>query len=294
MTGAMKGALSLPWSGVKAAQFVSQLNPDLVVAVGGYAAGPMTAMASMLGRKTALLEQNAVPGMTNRWLAKFVDRAYVSFESTKDQFPSALCQVVGNPIRKAIVDRVQSVNYIPPTSGLKILVIGGSGGAHALNVGLPEALKKLSPEIRAQVQIRHQTGRNRLASASQAYKDYDGKFELTEFIDDMVEAYSWCDLLICRAGMSTIAEVTALGIPAIYVPLPTADGHQIANALQIAESGGGMMIPNDEVGSDRMTRLLEGLFRNPVSLGQLGSKAKSLGHPDAARVVAQDLLDWIK
>lgn len=292
--GALKGAASLPWSGVKALQFIQELDPDLVVAVGGYAAGPMTAMASMRGKKTALLEQNAVPGMTNRWLGKFVDRAYLSFDSTRAYFPKADCRVVGNPIRKSIRDRVQAVRYSPPEHDLNILVIGGSGGSQPLNLGVPQALAKLSDEIRARVHVRHQAGRGRLDGAQKAYEVFSGDYELTEFIDDMAEAYAWCHLLICRAGMSTIAEVTALGIPAIYVPLPTADGHQEANALEIAEKGGGMMIPNDEIGSDRMARLIEGLVRNPASLLNVSHRSRELGKPDAAMIVARELLDWIK
>lgn len=292
--GALKGAASLPWSGAKAARYVFELKPDVVVAVGGYAAGPMTAVASLLGKKTALLEQNAIPGMTNRWLGKFVDRAFLSFDSTVKSFPKAKCMVVGNPVRKAILDRVDAVRYEAPTQGLRILVIGGSGGAHSLNVGLPRALAELPDEVRSGIEVRHQTGRNRLESARQAYDAYDGKYELTEFIDDMVEAYSWCDLLICRAGMSTIAEVTVLGIPAIYVPLSIGDGHQIANAMEIVEKGGGMMIPDDEVSSSRMTRLIQGLFNNPISLQQISRQAILLGHPDAAQVVARELLDWVR
>ncbi len=294
VVGALKGASSLPWSGVKALQFISELRPDVVVAVGGYAAGPMTALAAMTGKKTALLEQNAVPGLTNRWLGKFVDRAYLSFESTSGYFGNVDCRVVGNPIRKAIRDRVASVHYEPPVGRLNVLVIGGSGGSRNLNMGLPKALLQLPEQLRDQVSVRHQTGRGRMEAAQQSYSGYAGKYELTEFIDDMAEAYGWCDLLICRAGMSTIAEVTALGIPAIYVPLPTADGHQVANALEIVEKGGGMMIPDDEISSARMARLLEGLIRNPTSLGQLSSQARLLGHPDAAIIVATELLDWIK
>lgn len=293
LVGAVKGAASLPWSGVKAVQFLNELKPDVVVAVGGYAAGPMTAMAAMRGVKTALLEQNAVPGMTNRWLGKLVDRAYLSFDSTRGHFPSADCRTVGNPIRKAIRERVASVKYSPPTDEFHVLVIGGSGGAHSLNVGLPEALKQLPEEIRGRIIVRHQTGKGRLESAKQAYANDVGTHDLTEFIDDMASAYGWAHLLICRAGMSTIAEVTALGLPAIYVPLPTADGHQIANALEIAEKGGGLMVPNDEVGSERMARLIEGLVRHPESLANLSVQARNLGRPEAAETVARELLAWI-
>jgi UDP-N-acetylglucosamine--N-acetylmuramyl-(pentapeptide) pyrophosphoryl-undecaprenol N-acetylglucosamine transferase len=292
--GALKGASSLPWSGVKALQFIAQLKPDVVVAVGGYAAGPMTALAAMSGKKTALLEQNAVPGLTNRWLGKFVDRAYLSFESTAEYFPRVDCRAVGNPVRKSIRDRVASVHYETPVDRLNILVIGGSGGSQNLNMGIPKALSQLSSETRGLVSVRHQTGRGRMEMAQQSYQGYEGKYELTEFIDDMAAAYAWCDLLICRAGMSTIAEVTALGIPAIYVPLPTSDGHQIANALEIVEKGGGMMIPDDEISSARMARLVEGLVRNPVSLGQVSAQARQLGHPDAAITIATELLDWVK
>jgi len=295
LAGAFKGALSLPRSGVQALGFLKELKPSVVIAVGGYAAGPFTAAASFKGIKTALMEQNAVPGMTNKWLGKMVDRAYLSFESTRSYFPKPECHVVGNPIRKAILERAKGFKYTPsePDGPFRVLVVGGSGGAQSMNLGLPRAFEKLAPELRARLHVVHQVGRGRLDGARAAYEGVDVSHELVEFVDDMASAYSACHLLICRAGMSTIAEVTALGLPALYVPLHTADGHQIANAMEIVEAGGGMMVDDSEVGSERVTRLLSGVMQNPQSLLNLSVASRTCGRPGAALQVAHEILDWI-
>lgn len=294
LSGAVKGALSLPMSGIQALSFLNELKPDVVIAVGGYAAGPFTAMASVKGVKTALMEQNAVPGLTNQWLGKLVDRAFLSFDSTRSYFPKAECSVLGNPIRKTILERSEGFKYRKPDAGdFRILVIGGSGGARSINVGLPKALMQLPDELRQRVVVKHQVGKGRLDSARAAYETVDFRHELVEFVDDMAQAYSNADLLICRAGMSTIAEVTALGIPALYVPLETADGHQLANATEIVEAGGGMMVRDAEIADARVARLLTGVMQNPESLVNLAMGAKKCGRPDAGLEVAREVLDWI-
>lgn len=296
LSGALSGAWSLPKSGFQALSYLKELKPDAVLAVGGYAAGPFTAAAAIRGVKTALMEQNAIPGMTNQWLGKLVDRAFLSFDSTRQYFPKAQCMTVGNPIRRAILSRAAGFQYQAPTEDgpFRIFVMGGSGGAHSLNVGLPLAFGALSPELRSRLHVFHQVGKGRMEPAKEAYAKVDVSHELVEFVDDMATAYAQCHLLICRAGMSTIAEVTALGIPAMYVPLKTADGHQEANALEIVEAGGAMMVNNDEVASERVTRLIAGLMRNPQALINLGVGAKACGRPEAARQVAQEILDWIQ
>lgn len=292
--GMLKGAASLPLAGIQATRELLNLKPDLVLAVGGYSSGPFTAMASMKGVKTALMEQNAVPGMTNQWLGRMVDRAYLSFESTRDYFPRPLCKTVGNPIRESFVKMADRFEYENSDDGkFCVLVIGGSGGALALNEGVPKALSGLPTELQKQVDVVHQAGRDRADEPAPGYEDFHGDYEIVEFIDDMVAAYRRCDLLICRAGMSTIAEVTALGVPALYVPLPTSDGHQEANAREITEAGGGMMLMNDEIGGERATRLIAGLIQNPLSLKNVARRAKTLGHPEAAEVVARDIEEWL-
>lgn len=286
--GLVKGLAKLPGAGAQTLGLVRKLKPDVVIAVGGYAAGPFTMTAAVSGVPTVLMEQNAVPGMTNKMLGKVVKKAYVSFQSTCAHFDGPECLFFGNPVRSSIADR-RDFKYEPPSEDgpFNILVVGGSGGAGTLNSGVPAALRALPPDQQQRVVVRHQAGRNRADEVD--YTDFQGDFAVVEFIDDMAHAYSHCNLLICRAGMSTIAEVTVMGLPALYVPLSLGDGHQADNAREIVEAGGGMMVTDDEIGQERATRLISGVMQNPKSLANLASRSKQLGHPGAASDVARDI-----
>jgi UDP-N-acetylglucosamine--N-acetylmuramyl-(pentapeptide) pyrophosphoryl-undecaprenol N-acetylglucosamine transferase len=294
--GWARGLSRLPASGWGAMGAFKRLNPGLVVSVGGYAAGPFTMLSSLRGVPSALMEQNSTPGMTNRLLGKVVDRAFVSFEQTCQHFPDTPCEFVGNPVRRSLLDLAESFDYQAPTERreFRILIIGGSGGAASFNSKLPVDLCALGAQAE-HVVVRHQCGRDRLGEVDGGYADFEGSAEVVEFIDDMAEAYKWCDLLICRAGASTIAEVLVLGLPAIYVPFPhAADDHQTKNAQSIAEAGAGIAISDADIGQGRATRLLAGLLHNPVSLKNLAVKARTLGRPDAARVIATQCLEMLQ
>lgn len=296
LKGWASGLSRLPFSGIQSMSTFKKLDPGLVVSVGGYAAGPFTMLSAIRGVPTALMEQNSVPGMTNKLLGRVVDRAFLTFESSAAFFDGVDCQVVGNPVRRDLLEMAGGFDYEAPEQGepFNILVIGGSGGAASLNQSLPDALSGLE-ELGEQVRVRHQCGRGRTDELDGRYDDFAGDVEVTEFIDDMASAYRWCDLLVCRAGASTIAEVLVLGIPAVYVPFPgAADDHQTKNAREIAEAGAGVTLPDDEIGSPRATRLLAGLIRNPVSLENLSRKARSMGRPDAARKVAEACLEMLR
>jgi UDP-N-acetylglucosamine--N-acetylmuramyl-(pentapeptide) pyrophosphoryl-undecaprenol N-acetylglucosamine transferase len=289
VAGLMKGLAKLPGAGVGTLSLVGKLKPDLVIAVGGYASGPFTMAAHARGVPTVLMEQNAVPGLTNQLLGKVVKKAYVSFESTRSHFPGD-SEFVGNPIRASIASRREFAYGTPTTDGpFNILVIGGSGGAGTLNSGVPVALRALPTQLQDRVAVTHQAGRGRTDEVD--YTDFTGNAEVVEFIDDMATAYTNLDLLICRAGMSTIAEVTVMGLPALYVPLSLGDGHQADNAREVVEAGGGMMVTDDEIGGERATKLIAGVMQNPQSLANLAVGSKALGRPDAAYVVADDLIE---
>ncbi len=293
--GWIKGLSKLPFSGLQSLGVFQRLNPALVVSVGGYAAGPFTMLASVRGVPSALMEQNSVPGMTNKLLGKVVDRAFLTFEASAEYFPEVDCEVVGNPIRRDLLEMAEAFAYRAPQEGAEfhILIIGGSGGAASFNSELPAALCALG-DIADNVVVRHQCGKGRLDEVDGRYDGFAGEAEVVEFIDDMAEAYDWCDLLICRAGASTIAEVLVLGIPAIYVPFPhAADDHQSANARQIAQAGAGISIPDAEVGAQRATRLVAGLIRNPISLENLSEQARKLGRPEAAEEVAKRCIEMM-
>ncbi len=294
--GWMKGLSKLPFSGLESMGVFKRLNPGLVVSVGGYAAGPFTMLASVRGVPTALMEQNSMPGMTNRLLGRVVDRAFLTFEESRSHFPGVDCEVVGNPIRRSLLELSEHFAYAPPTDRdeFRILIIGGSGGAASFNSSLPADLCALG-ELAGDVVVRHQCGKGRQSEVDGGYDDFQGEADVVEFIDDMAAAYEWCDLLICRAGASTIAEVLVLGIPAVYVPFPfAADDHQTKNAQTIAQAGAGIAIADAEIGQQRATRLIAGLIQNPVSLENISAKARNLGRPHAAEKVAQRCIEMMQ
>lgn len=281
----------LPGSGLKAHRLLKRLDPDVVVSVGGYAAGPVTMVASISSIPTALMEQNSYPGLTNRLLSRFVDRAFVTFEDSAEYLADLPVSAVGNPVRRPLIEQAEQFEYQPPQRGgqFRILVIGGSGGAGSFNERLPLLFGSMG-ELEKRLQVRHQAGKDRSAEARPGYREFAGEVEVVEFIDDMAEAYRWCDLLICRAGASTIAEVLTLGIPAVYVPFPhAADDHQTANARSVVECGGGVMIDDAEIDSDRARNILTGLMNNPESLANLAAGARKQARPDAGATIAAQL-----
>lgn len=297
--GTLSGLAKLPASGLQARRLVRELDPSIVISVGGYAAGPVTMVAGLMGVPTALMEQNATPGMTNKLLGRVVKKAFLTFEESREFFPNTETEVAGNPVRRSIVDSARDFTYQPPPSEVskdrpfRILVIGGSGGAGSFNRDIPQWMQAMG-EHGELIHIRHQAGRNRADEVVPRYEGFAGRAEVVEFIDDMAEAYRWCDLLICRAGASTIAEVLILGVPAIYIPFPgAADNHQERNALAVVENGGGMMLRDDEIASERSARLLAGLLRNPISLQNIAARARELGKPEAAEAIARQVLTMI-
>ncbi len=295
--GLIGGVAKLPVSGLKAMGLVRKLDPSLVVAVGGYAAGPFTMSASMMGVPTALLEQNSVPGMTNTWLGKTVKRAFLTYEASRHAFPSRKVEVLGNPLRHELVERARAFTYAQPgpDEPCRVLVLGGSGGSLALNREVPVALCELPVEIQQRLHVVHQVGKQRGELARETYEDFAGEVEVINFIDDMASMYEQTHLMICRAGATTIAEVLGFGLPAIYVPFPgAADDHQTTNAMEVVEGGGGMMVEEGEVSSGRLGRLVTGLVQNPESLGNLAAGARKMGRLDAGHEIATRCLELME
>lgn len=289
----LNSVASLPASGLEAHQVLRSLDPDVVVSVGSYVAGPITLVASLMGTPTALMEQNSYPGLTHRLLSRVVDHAFLTFEQSADELGAVDKTITGNPVRSALLAEARDFDYAPPEPDgpFRILIIGGSGGAGSFNRDIPSWLSSMG-ESTQRLEVRHQAGQGRRNEATPGYQDFEGDVEVVEFIDDMAAAYRWCDLLICRAGASTISEVSTLGIPAIFVPFPNAaDDHQRANARSIVEAGGGVMIDDDQLDSDRARNLLTGLMNNPRSLANIARGARSLARPEAGAEIAARLRD---
>jgi len=269
---------NLLYSFWESARHIRGVRPDVVLGLGGYVAFPGGMMASLLNRPLALHEQNAIPGMANRVLAQVSDKVMVAF-------PDALkgAEWTGNPVRAEIAAIAQPEQRFAGRSGpLKLLVVGGSLGAQALNESLPKALALMSERP----QVVHQAGAKHLDALKGHYQDAGVQGELVAFIDDMARRYAEADLVICRAGAVTIAELSAGGMASILVPFPHAvDDHQAANARFLADNGAAILIQQRDMTPEKLATMIQGLDRN--RLLEMAKKARALGKPDAARVVAE-------
>ncbi|WP_018232386.1 undecaprenyldiphospho-muramoylpentapeptide beta-N-acetylglucosaminyltransferase [Thioalkalivibrio thiocyanodenitrificans] len=266
-----------------------RVKPRLVLGMGGFASGPGGLVASALNIPLVIHEQNAVAGLTNRWLARVADRVLEAFPGTFPEKVGALH--TGNPVRGEIAGLPLPDQRFQGRRGpLRLLVLGGSLGALALNETVPAALARLPVEARPLV--RHQTGERTLEQATQAYGNAGVRAEITAFIEDMGAAYAWADLVVCRAGALTVAELAAAGVGAILVPYPHAvDDHQTVNARFLTRADAAVLIPPAELDAQRLAAELSRMDRTRALA--MAQAARSLATPDATRVVAGHCLDLI-
>jgi UDP-N-acetylglucosamine--N-acetylmuramyl-(pentapeptide) pyrophosphoryl-undecaprenol N-acetylglucosamine transferase len=291
-----RGAALVPLGLADAWRIVSSRRPDLVIGVGGYSSGPVVLVAALRGVATMLLEQNAVPGLTNRLLARFVRRAAVTFAST-ERFFGRKAFVSGNPVRPEFFapagpERNEGTGAGAPAT--RVLVFGGSQGAHAINVSMAAAAAELSAQ-RSSLRIVHQTGERDVEMVRSAYRQAGIEAEVEPFLYDMGRQLGRADLVVCRAGATTLAEITAAGKPAILIPLPTAtDDHQRKNAEALAAVGGAeVLLQQDADGSTLAGRILA-LASDPDRRGRMATAARALARPDAARVIVDRALELIE
>ena len=269
----------------QAATILRRIKPRVVLGMGGFASGPGGLMTRCLGIPLVVHEQNALPGMTNRWLARIATRVLEAFPGS---FPPARrALAVGNPVRASIVALAEpATRFATHTGSPRLLVIGGSQGALALNQMVPRALALLQEHERPQVW--HQAGGRMQDSAAAAYHDAGVAARLEPFIEDMAMAYSWADLVICRAGALTIAELAAVGVGSILVPFPYAvDDHQTANARFLEQPGAAVIVQQTDLTAPLLADLLRRLLVDRARLLVMAEAARRLAQADAAqRVVA--------
>jgi len=259
---------------IQAVKILRKRKPDVVLGMGGFVAGPGGLMAKLLGIPLIIHEQNRVPGTTNRLLAGMANQVLEAFP---DSFNKKLnARFTGNPLRKQFVECASRRETHP---GINILVVGGSQGAQILNEVVPEALAELNG-----VEVRHQTGTAMQEQVESRYKELGVKAEVNAFIEDMVSAYQWADLVICRSGAMTVSEVAAAGIPAIFIPLPNAiDDHQTANARYLADAGAGLILRQKDLNA---ATLVEHITKVLKQLDVMSKTAKEYARLDATEVVA--------
>lgn len=278
----IKSLLMLPKSFLAVRSLIQQFKPDVVIGVGGYASGPMVLIAALMGVPTLVAEPNALPGFTNRILARFVRSAAVTFEEAR-RFFGAKAEITGNPVRAEFF-------AIPPKSpadhdAIHVFITGGSQGARAINLAMIGALPLLAEE-KDRLSITHQTGESDYDKVRATYLELGWRVEVKPFVEQMVDEFAKADLVICRAGATTVAELAAAGKPALMIPFPfAADDHQRKNAEAIERAGAGRMILQAELTPERLAQELLWLTRDPQQLARMAETSKKLGHPDAAAKV---------
>ena len=284
----LKGFLLLPVAAVDAWRVVSKRRPDVVIGVGGFASGPVLALAAARGYPTMLLEQNALPGVTNRLLARVVRAAAVNFESALAYFPRTGF-VAGNPVRPEFFpahNEEANDQANRPRDAARILIFGGSQGAHAINVAMVEAASRLAASgIR--LAITHQTGERDLDLVRAAYAGAGLAARVEAFIFEIDREMKAADVVICRAGATTLAELAASGTPAILVPLPhSTDDHQRKNADVVARAGAAMTLEERDLNGDTLAAAITGLVGDPQRRRRMATAARQLARPDAAERIA--------
>jgi UDP-N-acetylglucosamine--N-acetylmuramyl-(pentapeptide) pyrophosphoryl-undecaprenol N-acetylglucosamine transferase len=276
-----RGVGLLPLSAFDAWQVLTRRRPDLVIGVGGYSSGPVVALAATRGIPTLLLEQNATPGLTNRWLARLVDAAGVTYESSLRYFHGHGF-VSGNPVREAFL----GIGPRPVGSERRVLVFGGSQGAHAINQAMVAAAAHVR-EIPGTCSVVHQTGTRDYEAVTAGYAAAGLEADVRPFIADMPQQMAAADVVVCRAGATTLAELTAAGRAAILVPFPQAtDDHQRANARTIEAAGAAVMLEEKDLTGERLAAEIRALLTDDDRRQAMGLKARGLARPDAAEVIA--------
>lgn len=287
--GKLKGLSVLPKSFIEARQIIRQFRPHVVVGAGGYVSGPVLLMAAIMGVPTLVMDSNALPGFTNRQLARFVDKAALTFEASLPYFGKKGV-VTGNPVRKEFFE-------VPPKlrgDVAHLLIFGGSQGARAINNAMTDALPHLG-ELKDRLTITHQTGEADFEKIRELYSRSDYPMaDVRPFIANMFEEFARADLVICRAGATTCAELAAAGKASIMIPLPTAaDDHQRKNAEALEEGGAAKMLLQADLNGEKLAELIRTTIGDAEKLSAMEAAAKAMGRADAAERTA-DLIEELR
>lgn len=293
VTGLFKGLGRLPRAFIQSLRILRRRRPTVVVGVGGYASGPLVATAALIGVPCVILEQNSVPGITNRILSRLVRRVFTTFPDTRGDFPAKKIRRLGNPIRDEFLSRLQDGDPGAPRGGARrLFVFGGSQGAKALN----EAVLGCVPELLRAVpdlEVWHQTGARMKEAVEQGYAAAGmapQAARVSAFIEDMSAPYRWCDLVLCRAGATSLAELAVVGCPAVLVPFPfAADNHQEHNAKALVDAGGAQMVLERDLSPGALAELLESLLSSPATLDEMRVGMRRAGRPGAGAEICAEL-----
>jgi len=281
----LAGIAGLPGALLRAVSLTRRIGPNVAVGFGGYTTGPLLLAAALLGVPVVVCEQNSIPGFTNRVLAKFARRVLVAFEQTVPLF-GRKAVLTGNPVRPEIL-------AVPPRRhdgpSRHVLVVGGSQGSAFLNRHVPPVLAEVAQRVK-DLTVTHQTGVGRDAEVRAAYEKMGVKADVREYLHDMAAAYAAADLVVCRAGAGTIFEVTAVGIPALFVPFAqAADDHQTANARAVVAAGGGLCVSEREFEASRVATMVAELLLDSGRLGAMAKAARAWCRRDALDRIVEEV-----
>lgn len=288
----IRSLAKIPKGVIESVKLLRRFRPHLVVGVGGYAAGPLVMGAKLLGVRIALHEQNVMPGITNRVLARFADRVFVSFENTRLDARAQKVRITGNPVRREILDqardrRAPSQKVPERTRPFTTLIVGGSQGAHALNLAMVEAMGRIKEKNA--FSFVHQTGDHDEAMVKDAYRRHGLSAVVQAFFNDIARQYRDADLVVCRAGATTVAEIAAVGKGALFVPFPhAADNHQVLNARSLADAGAAEVILQEDLSGETLAGRILFYASNPEALDRMAARAAEMGRPDAAAAIVDE------
>ncbi len=290
----LKSLISLPKAIFEARRIIKQFQPALVFGVGGYVTGPVLLAAKLLGIPACIHEQNAIPGLANRLTARFVNKIFVSIPGSYP-FPSAKTVVSGNPVRKEILAAAGRRQARTPNRPLTFLVMGGSLGAHRVNMLMLEAAQHIREKNPFPFRLIHQTGAADAEEVRAGYAAAGIAAEVAPFFKDMAAVYAQADLAVARAGATSLAELAMMGLPALLVPYPyAADDHQAANAAYYVAGGGAKMYREEELNGERLAVLLMELAEDADKLTRMGAAMRRMAVPDAAERILADCMKLIE
>jgi UDP-N-acetylglucosamine--N-acetylmuramyl-(pentapeptide) pyrophosphoryl-undecaprenol N-acetylglucosamine transferase len=293
----IKAIIKAVFSVIDSYRIIQTVRPDIVIGVGGYASGAVMLLAYLMSIPTMILEQNSVPGLTNKILGKIVNTVCVTYQESISFFPKARTFLTGNPVREHIFKGNAETGYrlfSLEKGRFTIFAFGGSSGARSINKSLTDALHYLQ-DLKDKIQFLHQTGEKDYEDIRNAYRENGFQGTIAPFIYQMGEAYAVADLVISRAGATTLAELTALGKPAILVPYPFAAGdHQELNARKLQEIGAAKMILDRELRGETLAGDIKELFRNETMRAEMQKNSRSVGRPDACTKVADIAMSLMK
>jgi UDP-N-acetylglucosamine--N-acetylmuramyl-(pentapeptide) pyrophosphoryl-undecaprenol N-acetylglucosamine transferase len=291
----LKTVILLPFAFLKSVFLLKGVKPDLVLGVGGHASGPLLLMASFMGIPTAIWEPNAMPGMANRILSRFVDECWVVFDEARKHLKSKNIKHAGMPVRTEI-ESVFQKNAPQTHDKFHILAFGGSQGARGINTALVELIEKLNG-VPADTKIVHQTGPADFERIKAGYgvRLQDGGVELKEYLDDMADRYQWADIVICRSGTGTLSELAACGKAAILIPFPFAsDDHQKKNAESLVDQGAAEMIVQKDLTVEALNQAVQRLKQDPALRQSMAQKIRAFHQPFAAENLAKGFIERIE